>query len=234
MSTAWETAKELAEKHNNQGGLFVKLANNGDKVTGAFCGEPYAREVHWVTDHYEECLEEGCPHCESGLKASLKVSLNFYVPEEQKMKVIEGGVNWFKSVIKVEEKYGFDKRLFEIERNGDKGNPKTTYSILPDAEIDEELGERMAITDLHDLAGLATKKGDQAEQTQTDADGAISAKVSGEFKAQLKVLPTDKVNEFLEAFDIKRIAELPAKDEAKARAFLNEMTKPEEEIDPFE
>ena len=45
MTNAWDVAKGLAEKHAQAGGLFVRLANNGDKVTGVFCGEPFAREV---------------------------------------------------------------------------------------------------------------------------------------------------------------------------------------------
>lgn len=39
MSTnAWDTASRLADKHANQGGIFIRLAANGDKVVGAFCG----------------------------------------------------------------------------------------------------------------------------------------------------------------------------------------------------
>jgi hypothetical protein len=45
MSDAWERARKLADKHANQGSIFVRLANDGDKVVGAFRGEPHAREV---------------------------------------------------------------------------------------------------------------------------------------------------------------------------------------------
>ena len=48
MSNSWEHAEGMADKHSGSGsGLFVRLANHGDSVTGAFVGEPYAREVHW-------------------------------------------------------------------------------------------------------------------------------------------------------------------------------------------
>ncbi|MFB3852576.1 MAG: hypothetical protein ACE148_01995 [Vicinamibacterales bacterium] len=55
--------------------------------------------------------------------------LNFYVPAENAMKVIEGGTVWFKDVLKIRDKYGLDKWLFEIERHGEAGSPKTTYSL---------------------------------------------------------------------------------------------------------
>ena len=47
-TNAWDTASRLADKHANQGGIFVRLTSNGDKIVGAFCGEPFAREVVWT------------------------------------------------------------------------------------------------------------------------------------------------------------------------------------------
>jgi hypothetical protein len=55
MSNAWDNAKALAEKHAAAGGIFVRLQNDGDKVVGVFCGEPYAKEVYWDGQKY------GCP-----------------------------------------------------------------------------------------------------------------------------------------------------------------------------
>ena len=52
MSNAWDQAASLADKHANQGGIFVKLANDGDKVVGAFVGDPHAREVVWTGEGY--------------------------------------------------------------------------------------------------------------------------------------------------------------------------------------
>ena len=49
MNKGWDQAKGLADKHTNSGsGLFVRLANDRDKVVGAFAGDPYARETHWT------------------------------------------------------------------------------------------------------------------------------------------------------------------------------------------
>ena len=77
-------------------------------------------------------------------RPSLRVMLNFYVPAESAMKVIEGGTVWFKNVLKIRDKYGVDKWLFEIERHGEAGDPKTTYSLLPEEELTDELRARMA------------------------------------------------------------------------------------------
>jgi hypothetical protein len=109
MSNGWHHAEELAEKvESASDGLFVKLANDGDKVVGAFVGEPYAREVHWSGERYVSCLGEGCSFCESGKKPSLRVSINFFQLPEHSLKIAEGGIVWFKDLVKVREKYGLD------------------------------------------------------------------------------------------------------------------------------
>lgn len=43
MSNAWDQAKDMAEQHADS--LFVRLTGDGDKIVGAFLGEPYPREV---------------------------------------------------------------------------------------------------------------------------------------------------------------------------------------------
>jgi hypothetical protein len=53
MGNSWDKARTLADQHASQGGIFVRLANDGDKVVGAFCGEPFAREVVWTGERYE-------------------------------------------------------------------------------------------------------------------------------------------------------------------------------------
>ena len=59
------------------GDIFVRLANDGDKVVGAFLGDPLAREVHWNGERYEECPgpESKCSHCAESKRPSLRVSI---------------------------------------------------------------------------------------------------------------------------------------------------------------
>jgi hypothetical protein len=151
MSTAWDNAATLANKHEKFGGIFIRLTNNGDKIVGAFCGDPFSKELHWTGDRYEECTGEGCKFCAVGKRPTLWVMLNFFVPAEGVMRVIEGGVSWFKDVLKVRDKYGLENWIFEIERHGETGDPKTSYSILPETKIDDEHRAKINAAELHDL-----------------------------------------------------------------------------------
>jgi len=118
MNNAWDKAKNLADKHASQGSIFVRLQNDGDAVVGVFCGEPYAREVYWDGEKYVEATADGPPAGATAKTPSLRVALNFYVPSEGTMKIVEGGTQWFRDLVNVREKYGLDKWLFEIKRHG--------------------------------------------------------------------------------------------------------------------
>ena len=133
MTDPWDEVEEEAKKYG--GGNYVKLENDKDKVIGAFCGNPYTRKLFWnnTKNTFEPYTAE---HQKTNEKASLKVSLNMYVIAEgnddsmvtlgePKMKIIEGGVKWFKSILKAKKKYGLDKKNFEVERNGANGDTKT-------------------------------------------------------------------------------------------------------------
>lgn len=241
MTTAWEMATTMDDKHANSGGIFVRLANNGDKIVGAFCGEPYAREVIWTGKRYEQFDDNNSAH--QGKRPSLRVMLNFYVPAEGAMKVIEGGTVWFKDVLKVRDKYGLDKWLFEIERHGDAGDPKTTYSILPEEKLDDEMRARIAAAEPHDLKSIgagndedADSKGSASTKKSSNAAGPIDPRVAGDLVAKLKALPRSDVDAFLAEFGVQRVRDLEAKHEMAARAFIDQLLAKQsqpEEVDPF-
>ena len=170
MSNGWDHAQGLADKHTGSGsGLFVRLANNGDKIVGAFVGEPYAREVHWGGERYEECTGDGCSFCGEGKRPSLRVSMNFFVPSEGDLKIIEGGVTWFKDLLKVRDKYGLGKWLFEIERHGEAGDPKTTYTILPEERLTDAQLKEIDGLRLHDLPKVVSGGGDSFDSYDKDS-----------------------------------------------------------------
>ena len=73
MSNAWAETQEKAERQAEKGGIFVRLKDNGDKVVGAFCGDPFAKEVVWTGQRYEEFDANKAEH--KGERTSLKVSL---------------------------------------------------------------------------------------------------------------------------------------------------------------
>jgi len=242
MSNSWDKARTLADKHASQGGIFVRLVNDGDKIVGVFCGEPFAREVVWTGERYETYDAANKAHADK--RPSLRVMLNFYVPAEKAMKVIEGGTVWFKDVLKIRDKYGLDKWLFEIERHGEAGSPKTTYSLLPEEKLTDELRDEIAACELHDLERLANSQGD-ADETRPAAaaatarnDGPIDPRVAGDIVARLKSLPRADVDAFIAKMGVQRVRDLKAADETAARALLEQLeakAAPAQaaEVDPF-
>jgi hypothetical protein len=242
MTTAWDKAKELADKHAAAGGIFVRLQNDGDKVVGAFCGEPFAKEVYWDGQKYSDTPPEGGP-----AKASLRVSLNFYVPSEGTMKIIEGGTAWFKDVLEVKDKYGLEKWTFEVKRRGKKGDPKTKYSILPDAQVDEAMRARMAAAGLHDLASVGASADSEDSPAPAAAASAappaaatapataptVDENTARQLVDRLRPMPREVAHAFLAEFKIARIRELPSAELPRAMRFIEARQQPQER-DPFE
>ncbi len=238
MRNAWESAKGLADKHANSGGVFVRLASNGDKVTGVFCGEPYAREVIWTGERYEPYDATSSAQQSEGKRPSLRVALNFYVVADGTMKIIEGGTQWFKDVLKVRDKYGLDKWSFEIERHGDAGDPKTKYTILPEEKIDASLRSTLADVRLHDLEAVLDGGGDAAEAEPGRDDEPIDMAVAADFIGRMRALPRSDVDELLRELGVQRVRDLKASDTSRARALLARYEQGSAEvesvgIDPF-
>ena len=215
MSHAWDNAKKLAEQHAAAGALFVRLQNDGDKVIGIFCGEPYAREVYWNGETYSDTPPDG-----NAGRSSLRVSLNFFVPAEGAMKIIEGGTAWFRDVLEVREKYGLDKWSFEVKRRGKKGDTKTKYSILPDAPVDDGLRARIAATALHDLSTIgagADAEVDAMAPTEPQPIDEDTARALGE---RLRRLPREASMALVAEFKIERLRELRSSDLPNVLRFL--------------
>ena len=154
MSTSWDKAKEMSNQHSSANAIFVRLANDGDKVVVAFVGDPYCREVIWTGERYERFDPDDLAN--TGKRASLRVAFNLFIPAEDGVKIFDGGLMFFNDVIKIREKYGLDEWLFEIERHGPPRDVKTVYSILPEEKIDNELRARIAAAELYDLESLDT------------------------------------------------------------------------------
>jgi len=232
----------MADKHSGSGsGLFVRLANHGDSVTGAFVGEPYAREVHWGGERYEECTGDGCSFCGEGKKPSLRVGMNFFVSSENDMKIIEFGVLMFKDLLKVRDKYGLHKWFFEIERHGQAGDSKTRYSILPDKQIDKDGQAQIDGANLHDLPQvLSGGSNDRFDSYDKGDGGVIDAKTASELMPRLKALPRTALDGWLSELGIEKVRDLKTSDVKKARALLDRLEADQrsgdagsEEIDPF-
>lgn len=228
MTNAWDQAASLADKHASQGGIFVRLENDGDKIVGAFCGDPHPREVIWTGEGYEP-YDEGNP-AHKGKRAALKVAINFYVPGDG-MKIYEGGTRWFQDLLKVRDKYGLDKWTFEVERKGAKGDPKTKYTLLPEDKIDAALRAQIDAAELHDLSSMMEDESDSTPTTVSEAEVES-------FAATLRRLPRSAVDHFLAELGVQRIRDVRAGDAARARELLRELEAkhapaPSGEVDPF-
>lgn len=242
MTNAWDHAKTLSEKHASTGGLFVRLANNGDKVTGVFCGEPFAREVIWTGERYEAYDPKNPAHQGEGKRQSLRIAINFFVPSESAMKIVEGNAGWFRDVLKVRGKYGLSAWSFEIERHGEAKDTKTRYSILPEEKIDAELKAKIAATPLNDLPRLVGgEAGDAAPPASggaSDPDAIIDADVAAKLVARLKVLPRAALDGLLAELGVARVRDLKASQVGRAKALLDAAERGDAapapaEVDPF-
>ena len=213
MSNAWDQASSMADKHASQGGIFIRLENDKDKIVGAFCGDPYPREVIWTGEGYEPYDEDNPAH--KGKRPALKVAINFYVPCDG-MKIYEGGTRWFQDLLKVRDKYGLDNWTFEIERKGAKGDTKTKYNLLPEDKIDAALRAEIDAAELHDLASMMNDGSDSAPSTVSEADVEAFASV-------LRQMPRSAVEYFLAELGVQRIRDVRAGDADRARELLREL-----------
>lgn len=236
MTSGWETANDLSKKHAEAGGLFVQLKDHGDKVAGVFCGEPYAREVVWDDEDGYTPYEPNGKH--AGQRASLRVALNFYMPKEGAMKIIEGGSQWFKSILAVRAKFPLDQWSVEIERQGAARNPKTTYTVLPHEQLDPATRAKIASMPLHDLERVLAGSGEPggpapaAHTTATPIDQGLALKIV----ERLKQLPRSATDEFLKELSISRIRDITTVKLATAERFLAQLEaahRPAADVDPF-
>ena len=154
MTNESDNTKAGPDRSASSGSMFIKLRNDGDSVVGAFVGEPVAYEIHWVRGRGFPCRGPGCRDCEAGNRPSLRIALNFFVPADGAMRVIEGGTMLFKSVLAAREKHGLDRSLFEVRRVGRAGDKYTTYTVLPQGSIDDALAATIAGARRHHLASL--------------------------------------------------------------------------------
>jgi hypothetical protein len=238
----WQQTEEMAKKHDQGGSLWLKLGNDGDKAVVVFLGEPHPREVCFVDGKYmpfDEKLKA------QGLKPSLRVALSVALYDSKEVKVLEQGVMFFKDLVRVREKYGLEKWAFEIQRHGAAKDPKTTYSILPEHQLSAEQQKAFQALPQHDLEKLyagESEGGGSAPLGSYDQknDGTVDPKVAQAIATQLKALPREAVDRFLQKFGVQRIKDLPAAQVEKARAFVEQLqtdlaapAASETEVDPF-
>jgi hypothetical protein len=167
------------------------------------------------------------------------VALNFFVPAENAMKVIEVGTQTFKDVLRCRDKYTLTGWLFEIERHGEARSSRTTYSVLPDRQLDAELRAKLDRAELHDLESLV---GDGPREPASGASpraaepapaGNIDAATAAGVIGRMKALPRDAVDQLLARFRAQRVREIRAVDVPALLAELERLEGGSDEVDPF-
>jgi hypothetical protein len=222
----WQRTEEMAKEHE-QGGPWLKLANDGDTAVVVFLGEPFPREVCFVDGKYlafDDTLKA------EGQKPSLRIALRVALYDSKEVKVLEQGLMFFKDLVRVREKYGLEKWAFEVQRHGAAKDPKTTYSILPEHQLSLEEQRAFNALPLFSLEELYADE-DDAGGEDAPSLGSYDEKVSGTVEAsptqaliaQLKALPREAVDKFLQRFGIQRIKDLPAEQMEKASAFVAQL-----------
>jgi hypothetical protein len=234
----WEQTEELAKKHDADSSTWLKLANDEDKAVVVFLGEPYPREVSFIDGKYvpvDDAVRA------AGNKVSLRIAYNVALPETGELKVLEQGVVFFKDLVRVREKYGLDKWAFEVQRHGAAKDPKTTYSILPERQLTGEERKSLLAVELLDLPKLyAGETEKEPGAADIEPSGPIDAKLATAIVTQLKAMPRQAVDRFLEQFELKRIKDLPAAQWEAAKAFVEKLVAEFDapattgvEVDPF-
>ncbi len=200
---------------------FLRLEDDGDRVSVFFAGEPYVRYVYWDGAQFRE-WSEGC-----GQKKTLRVAMNAIecdVSEDKLkilgVKVIEQGKRFFQNVSKRDKKYCIRNWVFEVERSGSKGDTDTNYDIDAEYELSDSERKKVMAVKLFDLeefyaelaGGNGKKKRSKPVRTEEpeeeeDDDAVIDDGQRKELVAMFKVLddPEGEGKKFCDKFGIDRL-----------------------------
>ena len=162
------------DKYNTGGSLggFLQLKDDGDKARVRFMLEDiedlndYTYVVHNVKKDKKDkygtdinCLREyddpvdACPLCAAGIKQQIKVFVPIYNVDEDCVQIWTRGKTFISKLAGLMRRYeDFPSQIFEIERNGKKGDQKTTYEIFPDEEDEISLDDLPEIPDVEAMA----------------------------------------------------------------------------------
>lgn len=144
-------AVEEAVKKAKEGGIFLKLEDDGESFTGVMLGQPFVRKVTFENSEFAK---------KGKAKPTTRIAMNVAVIDEKSkeitgVKVFEQGPVFFKKMLTVKEKFPLDKWAITVTRNGKAKDPKTDYLPLPDHQLTAAELATVAELELHDLEALA-------------------------------------------------------------------------------
>ena len=254
-----EARKILSEKGE---GRFINM-EDGDSWVGAFVGDPfvYHQSYSEKTGKYEPYTDE---HAKAGIKKDSRFVMQVVLqgPDKQlqnTIKIFEMTKAAYKKADKVDQKYGWDKNLFEFQREGEKTDTKwdalferamteddrkviAGLKVLTSVQLGEELAKMRAEASAR--RGNGGGSSDSSGKTDLNSfkkdsasDDPVTAEQASALGARLKVLDRSIINEFLAKFEVTMVKSLKASQLAAAEAFVSSHEKPKAasttEIDPF-
>ena len=135
-----------ADNYKTQGeGSFFSLANDGDyeqvRLMYNTMKDVELFSVHQVEEngktYWVNCLREydqpidDCPLCKAGNRLQVKMWVPLYLEKTQEVKVWERGRTFLSKLESAERRFSpLVSNIFEIERNGKKGDQNTTYELI--------------------------------------------------------------------------------------------------------
>ena len=154
---------EEAEKYGGQGGAgYFSLKNDKDVARVRFMyngiDDVVGYAVHQVEidgkKRWVNCLREynepvdNCPFCKKRMYTSAKLFIPLYNIDEDKVQIWERGKKFISKISSLCARYpDVVSHIFEIERNGKKGEQTTTYEIYEVGKDDTTLEDLPEVTD---------------------------------------------------------------------------------------
>ena len=154
---------ENAEKYGGQGGAgYFSLKNDKDVARVRFMyngiDDVVGYAVHQVEidgkKRWVNCLREynepvdNCPFCRKRMYTSAKLFIPLYNIDEDKVQIWERGKKFISKISSLCARYpDVVSHIFEIERNGKKGETTTTYEIYEVGKDDTTLEDLPEVTD---------------------------------------------------------------------------------------
>ncbi len=151
-------------------GSFFSLANDGDyesvRLMYNTMEDVELFSVHEVEvngqTYWVNCLREydqpvhECPLCAAGNKLQVKMWVPLYLTKTQEVKVWERGRTFVSKLESAARRYNpLCSCIFEIERNGKKGDQNTTYELMYVEKDDTQLQD---LPELPQVAGSIVKE----------------------------------------------------------------------------
>lgn len=171
------------DKYKGSGsGAFFSLKNNKDVARVRFMitdtedlndyiyavhqvkvpGSEYGRDVSCLRE-YDDPVDD-CPFCAAGMPISVKLFLPLYDVDADTVKIWGRGKNFISKMTSLCTRYkNLVSHTFEIERNGEKGDQRTTYETYEVDKDDTELEDLPEVPEILGDKFLLDKSAEEME-----------------------------------------------------------------------